>query len=68
VLSFAESASDAQAEPSTKRTVGPVLFETLRRQGYEACAQWLVQNRGSLGRSATVDIGQRYLTPSRPIA
>ncbi|MDB5938667.1 MAG: patatin-like phospholipase family protein, partial [Polaromonas sp.] len=67
VLSFAESVADAQAEPSTKRTVGPVLFETLRRQGYEACAQWLVLNRGSLGRCATVDIGQRYLAADRSV-
>lgn len=61
VLNLAESVLNAQVEPSTKRTVGPVLFEMLRSQGYKACAQWLDQNRGNLGRSATVNIGQRYL-------
>ena len=65
VLSLEEAVSDAQVEPSTKRTVGPLLFQTLRSQGYEACAEWLVQNGGSLGRYATVDIGQRYLATDK---
>lgn len=61
VLSLPESVASSQAEPSTKRTVGPFLFEALRREGYEACARWLTKHRDALGVRSTVDLAARYL-------
>jgi NTE family protein len=61
VLSLPESLDDLEAEPSTKRTVGPWLFESLRQKGYAACEDWLSRNRASLGRVSSVDIAERYL-------
>ena len=61
VLSLSESVTDLEAEPSTKRTVGPWLFESLRQKGYAACEDWLKQHRARLGRMASVDVAARYL-------
>lgn len=63
VLSLPEAGTEVEIEPSVKRTVGPTLFESLRRTGYGACVTWLEQNRGELGHRATVDIERRYLAP-----
>ena len=65
VLSLPESDIKGQVEPSTKRTVGPILFETLRRRGFGACSDWLAINRDALGKRSTVDIAGRYLAPYR---
>jgi NTE family protein len=65
VLSLPDSVAEGEFEPSTKRTVGPMLFDTLRRRGYGACSEWLAANRGAFGRRSTVDIASRYLTPYR---
>lgn len=65
VLSLPETDVEGQVEPSTKRTVGAMLFESLRRRGYGACSDWLVANRDALGRRSTVDIAGRYLAPYR---
>ncbi|MET0543365.1 MAG: patatin-like phospholipase family protein [Variovorax sp.] len=56
-------ASVLENEPSIKRTVGRVLFEMLRQDGYQACEAWLAENRALLGLRSSVDIGARYLTP-----
>jgi NTE family protein len=66
VLSLPDTGSDLEIEPSIKRTVGPALFETLRRIGYGACEQWLAEHRGKLGDVSSVDIAARYLTPYSP--
>ncbi len=50
-----------EIEPSIKRTVGPVLFESLRRIGYKACEAWLQDHRSKLGVQSSVDIQDRYL-------
>ncbi|MDM0032116.1 hypothetical protein QTI33_08190 [Variovorax sp. J22P271] len=63
VLSLPDAGSELEIEPSIKRTVGPRLFESLRRTGRAACEVWLEAHRGQLGRRATVDIEQRYLAP-----
>ncbi len=63
VLSLPEAANDVELEPSVKRTVGPTLFESLRRTGHRACEAWLRENRDALGRRSTVDIARRYLGP-----
>ncbi|HLL09697.1 MAG TPA: patatin-like phospholipase family protein [Rubrivivax sp.] len=63
VLSFPGIGSDADLEPSRKRTVDPLLFEALRQQGRTACDRWLQQNGELIGQRATVDIHQRYLVP-----
>lgn len=55
-------------EPSIKRTVGGVLFELLRRDGYSACDAWLAEHRQQLGRAASVDLHARYLAPYAPRA
>ncbi|MDM0015853.1 patatin-like phospholipase family protein [Variovorax sp. J22P168] len=63
VLSLPDAGSASEIEPSIKRTVGPTLFESLRRTGRAACEVWLEENRSQLGRHATVDLEQRYLAP-----
>jgi len=63
VLSLPDAGSQLEIEPSIKRTVGPTLFESLRRTGRAACEVWLEAHRGQLGRRTTVDIEQRYLAP-----
>jgi NTE family protein len=50
-------------EPSIKRTVSRVLFERLREDGRRACDAWLQANGALLGKSASTDIGARYLAP-----
>ena len=65
VLSLPDNLSDGELEPSTKRTVGPLLFDLLRRKGYGACSKWLAADRGALGIRSTVDIASRYLAPYR---
>lgn len=50
-------------EPSIKRTVGRVLFELLRQDGYQACDSWLQEHRPLLGERSSVDIRARYLQP-----
>ena len=61
VLSLPESVDDLESEPSTKRTVGAWLFESLRQKGHAACDDWLARNRDKLGRASSVDIAARYL-------
>lgn len=61
VVSLADSVDRLQTEPSTKRTVGPWLFESLRQKGHAACEEWLATHRGQLGQVATVDVAARYL-------
>jgi NTE family protein len=63
VLSMDEAASRTQVEPSIKRTVGRVLFESLRSSGHAACDRWLAAHRQQLGVRASVDIASRYLAP-----
>lgn len=57
------AASVLEKEPSIKRTVGRVLFEMLRQDGYQACDAWLAEHRAMLGRRSSVDIRARYLVP-----
>ena len=52
-----------EAEPSTKRTIGVLFFQTLREAGRRACDAWLAEHKNSLGVRSTVDIGERYLAP-----
>ncbi len=61
VVSLPDSASDLEIEPSIKRAVGPVLFESLRRNGYDACSDWLKAHASALGVRSSIDIGERYL-------
>lgn len=61
LVSLPDSSSDVEIEPSIKRSVGPVLFESLRRTGYAACESWLSDHRSSIGKKSSCDIGQRYL-------
>jgi NTE family protein len=68
IISLPDSVPPAETEPSTKRTIGPLLFETLRRQGRSACAEWLRQHRAKLGVCPTSDIESRYLRPYSPRA
>ncbi len=65
VISLPDSSSELEIEPSIKRTVGPVLFESLRRNGYEACRAWLKAHAAALGVRSSVDINKRYLNPVR---
>ena len=67
VVSLPDKIRYEEVEPSTKRTVSPMLFESLRRKGYDICSGWLTENRAALGRRATVDIGVRYLAPYRQV-
>lgn len=60
VISLPDSGPDTELEPSIKRTVGPVLFESLRHSGYAACSAWLAAHRATLGLRSSVDIHQRY--------
>ncbi|HVE52685.1 MAG TPA: hypothetical protein VNB23_04820, partial [Ramlibacter sp.] len=52
-----------EGEPSIKRTVDGVLFEMLRRDGYQACEAWLQEHRPTLGKHSSVDVQARYLAP-----
>lgn len=63
VLSLPDAGSRVEIEPSIKRTVGPLLFESLRRSGYAACEAWLEAHRDVVGLRSTSDIEQRYLAP-----
>jgi NTE family protein len=63
VLSMDDSASTMDKEPSIKRTVGPILFQMLRQEGYAKCERWLADNAALLGGRSSVDIGARYLAP-----
>jgi NTE family protein len=62
VLSMGEAASEAQ-EPSIKRTVDRVLFESLKSSGQAACSRWLAEHRQELGVRPSTDIAARYLAP-----
>jgi NTE family protein len=69
VLSMSDGpAATLENEPSIKRTVGRVLFEMLRKDGYRACDAWLGEHGPQLGNRSTVDIGARYLAPAVPTA
>ena len=67
-LSLQDAGTAAEIEPSIKRTVGPVLFESLRRTGYSACESWLQANRSSLGVRSSLDLEGRYLSTYGPWA
>ncbi|RYZ12015.1 MAG: patatin-like phospholipase family protein [Comamonadaceae bacterium] len=66
VLSMPDEGSALEIEPSVKRTVSMLLFESLRRSGHEACSAWLQANRGALGHRSSVDLEARYLAPYGP--
>jgi NTE family protein len=69
VLSMPEGPAAAlENEPSIRRTVGRMLFEMLRQDGYRACDAWLRDHGEQLGKRSTVDIGLRYLAPELPMA
>lgn len=61
VISLPDTGGDLEIEPSIKRTVGPLLFESLRRSGYDACESWLRAHRSAVGVAGSVDISARYL-------
>ena len=61
VISLPETMEET--EPSTKRTVGALLFQSLHEHGRRACGDWLDAHKRSLGVRSTVDIGKRYLAP-----
>ncbi|MET0210605.1 MAG: patatin-like phospholipase family protein, partial [Burkholderiaceae bacterium] len=61
VLSLPDCGIESAIEPSIKRTVGPVLFESLRSAGYDAADRWLGEHRSKLNVRASVDITDRYL-------
>ncbi|MDB5750385.1 MAG: hypothetical protein JWP65_806 [Ramlibacter sp.] len=64
VLSMsARQLAAARTEPSVKRTVGRVLFEVLRQDGWRACDAWLHEHGALLGERASVDLAARYLQP-----
>jgi NTE family protein len=63
VVSMPEEASKLELEPSIKRTVGGVLFESLRQSGRAACERWLAECSDKLGVNASVDIHAKYLAP-----
>lgn len=67
-LSLQDAGTAAEIEPSIKRTVGPILFESLRRTGYSACASWLQANRNSLGVRSSLSLEDRYLSKYAPWA
>jgi NTE family protein len=58
-----QPAAALEAEASTKRTVGRVLFEMLRQDGRCACEAWLEETGRLLGKRSSMDIGARYLRP-----
>ena len=66
VISLPDTVPPAESEPSTKRTVGPVLFETLKAQGRQACDAWLAQHLPDLGVRSSTDLNLRYLVPYSP--
>jgi len=49
VVSLPDAGSSMAMEPSIKRALGPVLFESLRRRGYAAGEAWLAANREAIG-------------------
>jgi hypothetical protein len=65
VLSLPEADEDGEVEPSTRRTIDTMLFESLRRRGHGACSEWLASHGEALGKRATVDLHQRYLRAYR---
>lgn len=68
VLNMSEGPMGAfESEPSIKRTVGRLLFETLRDDGRRACDAWLREHGEQLGRRSTADIRLRYLAPELPM-
>jgi NTE family protein len=66
IISLPDTLARADAEPSTKRTVDAALFQTLRQQGRQACADWLESNRNSLGIRSSGDVRNRYVSPYEP--
>jgi len=63
VLSMSERpAAPIANEPSIKRTVGRVLFEMLRQDGYQAFDNWLDAHGALLGNQSSANIGARYLS------
>lgn len=67
VLSLPHDGMEAAIEPSIKRTVGMMLFESLRQSGYAAAKGWLDEHAETLGVRASIDVAQRYLaTYARP--
>lgn len=67
VVSLPDSLADPEVEPSVKRTVAPMLFESLRRSGHEACTAWLAAHRDALGVRSSMDIDARYLAGRGPL-
>lgn len=67
VLSLAdEDSAAATLEPSVKRSVGMMLFESLRLRGRAACERWLADNWAGLGVRSTTDLRGKYLQPYDP--
>lgn len=68
VLSLPHDGLKAAIEPSIKRTVGMMLFESLRQSGYAAAQVWLDEHAAKLGMSSSIDVAQRYLAMyARPV-
>ena len=63
VLSLPDALAKADMEPSIKRTVDAVLFQSLRQKGRAACDDWLRLHATDIGRRSSVDIGASYLQP-----
>ena len=63
VISLPDAVSPDEIEPSTKRTIDAALFEKLRRQGRQACGDWLSLHRDELGQRSSCNVNARYLAP-----
>jgi len=66
VLSLPDVMAASDLEPSLKRTVDGMLFESLRRTGRAACDDWLAAHFDAIGQRSTVDIDARYLDRFAP--
>ena len=63
MLSFPDAASAADLEPSTKRTVGPLLYSSLRSRGHAACDGWLARHGSDIGLRSSMAVDDRFLGP-----
>jgi NTE family protein len=63
LVSMQGKARDGLMEPSVKRNADWVLFDTLRREGFRNCDEWLGAHRHRLGRESTADFEARYVRP-----
>jgi NTE family protein len=68
LISLPDSVPPVDVEPSTKRTVDILLFETLKQQGWLAAENWLALHRQDLGVRSSSDLETRYLSAYAPPA